>query len=159
MPSKANCQRAGLLLAMKVVMLICQTMKSLANANNCSSTLKLSCTVTQSFLSFLWLIYFFHCLSLQRNYQFDFLRPQHSLFNYFTKLVEQYTKVRTRVGWVGIFFCLAVITFTMTVYYVMSIYYVMKSCFPLCFVKIVITIYFYCTVMITSSNKCIIQYG
>ncbi|KAG9270543.1 splicing factor 3A subunit 1 [Astyanax mexicanus] len=29
----------------------------------------------------------------QRNYQFDFLRPQHSLFNYFTKLVEQYTKV------------------------------------------------------------------
>ncbi|KAG9354705.1 hypothetical protein JZ751_001418 [Albula glossodonta] len=28
----------------------------------------------------------------QRNYQFDFLRPQHSLFNYFTKLVEQYTK-------------------------------------------------------------------
>lgn len=32
----------------------------------------------------------------QRNYQFDFLRPQHSLFNYFTKLVEQYTKVRHR---------------------------------------------------------------
>lgn len=29
----------------------------------------------------------------QRNYQFDFLRPQHSLFQYFTKLVEQYTKV------------------------------------------------------------------
>ncbi|XP_070565002.1 splicing factor 3A subunit 1-like [Ptychodera flava] len=29
----------------------------------------------------------------QRNYQFDFLRPQHSLFHYFTKLVEQYTKV------------------------------------------------------------------
>ncbi|XP_026099847.1 splicing factor 3A subunit 1-like [Carassius auratus] len=29
----------------------------------------------------------------QRNFQFDFLRPQHSLFNYFTKLVEQYTKV------------------------------------------------------------------
>ncbi|KAF3820818.1 hypothetical protein GH733_005363 [Mirounga leonina] len=29
----------------------------------------------------------------QRNYQFDFLRPQHSLFNYFTKLVEQYTKI------------------------------------------------------------------
>lgn len=28
-----------------------------------------------------------------RNYQFDFLRPAHSLFNYFTKLVEQYTKV------------------------------------------------------------------
>lgn len=33
----------------------------------------------------------------QRNYQFDFLRPQHSLFNYFTKLVEQYTKVRLLV--------------------------------------------------------------
>ncbi|KAI0212588.1 Splicing factor 3A subunit 1 [Lamellibrachia satsuma] len=29
----------------------------------------------------------------QRNYQFDFLRPQHSLFSYFTKLVEQYTKI------------------------------------------------------------------
>ncbi|XP_033118557.1 splicing factor 3A subunit 1-like [Anneissia japonica] len=29
----------------------------------------------------------------QRNYLFDFLRPQHSMFNYFTKLVEQYTKV------------------------------------------------------------------
>lgn len=29
----------------------------------------------------------------QRNYQFDFLRPQHSLFLYFTKLLEQYTKV------------------------------------------------------------------
>ncbi|XP_065187262.1 splicing factor 3A subunit 1-like [Sycon ciliatum] len=29
----------------------------------------------------------------QFNYQFDFLRPQHSLFHYFTKLVEQYTKV------------------------------------------------------------------
>lgn len=28
-----------------------------------------------------------------RNYQFDFLRPNHSLFPYFTKLVEQYTKV------------------------------------------------------------------
>lgn len=28
-----------------------------------------------------------------KNYQFDFLRPQHSLFNYFTKLVEQYTKI------------------------------------------------------------------
>ncbi|PIK60619.1 putative splicing factor 3A subunit 1 [Apostichopus japonicus] len=28
-----------------------------------------------------------------RNYAFDFLRPQHSMFNYFTKLVEQYTKV------------------------------------------------------------------
>ncbi|KXS21126.1 Surp module [Gonapodya prolifera JEL478] len=28
-----------------------------------------------------------------RNYQFDFLRPTHSLFPYFTKLVEQYTKV------------------------------------------------------------------
>uniref|UniRef100_G3PDS4 Splicing factor 3A subunit 1 n=1 Tax=Gasterosteus aculeatus aculeatus TaxID=481459 RepID=G3PDS4_GASAC len=32
----------------------------------------------------------------QRNYQFDFLRPQHSLFNYFTKLVEQYTKFQER---------------------------------------------------------------
>ncbi|KAF2358106.1 Splicing factor 3A subunit 1 [Trinorchestia longiramus] len=29
----------------------------------------------------------------QRNPQFDFLRPQHSLFLYFTKLLEQYTKV------------------------------------------------------------------
>ena len=29
----------------------------------------------------------------QKNYQFDFLRPQHSLFQYFTKLLEQYTKV------------------------------------------------------------------
>ena len=29
----------------------------------------------------------------QRNYQFDFLRKQHPLFNYFTKLVEQYSKV------------------------------------------------------------------
>ncbi|KAF9185419.1 hypothetical protein BGZ51_003949 [Haplosporangium sp. Z 767] len=28
-----------------------------------------------------------------RNYQFDFLRPNHSLFNYFSKLVEQYTKI------------------------------------------------------------------
>jgi len=28
-----------------------------------------------------------------RNYQFDFLKPQHSNFHYFTKLVEQYTKV------------------------------------------------------------------
>lgn len=28
-----------------------------------------------------------------RNYQFDFLKPQHSNFGYFTKLVEQYTKV------------------------------------------------------------------
>jgi len=26
----------------------------------------------------------------QRNFQFDFLRPQHSLFQYFTKLLEQY---------------------------------------------------------------------
>ncbi|CAB4060906.1 SF3A1 [Lepeophtheirus salmonis] len=32
-------------------------------------------------------------LDVQRNYQFDFLRPQHSLFQYFTKLLEQYTKV------------------------------------------------------------------
>lgn len=29
----------------------------------------------------------------QKNFQFDFLRPQHSLFQYFTKLLEQYTKV------------------------------------------------------------------
>lgn len=29
----------------------------------------------------------------QRNYQFDFLRPQHALFQYFTKLLEQYTKI------------------------------------------------------------------
>ncbi|VDP93707.1 unnamed protein product [Echinostoma caproni] len=29
----------------------------------------------------------------QRNYQFDFLRSQHSMFGYFTKLVEQYTKI------------------------------------------------------------------
>lgn len=29
----------------------------------------------------------------QRNYQFDFLRKQHPLFAYFTKLVEQYSKV------------------------------------------------------------------
>ena len=28
-----------------------------------------------------------------KNFQFDFLRPQHSLFQYFTKLVEQYTKI------------------------------------------------------------------
>ena len=40
---------------------------------------------------------FYHCLFSQRNYQFDFLRPQHSLFNYFTKLVEQYTKVRPKI--------------------------------------------------------------
>eukprot|EP01137_Pigoraptor_chileana_P022034 Opistho-2@86475 len=29
----------------------------------------------------------------QRNYQFDFLRPQHSHFQYFTRLVEQFSKV------------------------------------------------------------------
>lgn len=29
----------------------------------------------------------------QRNYQFDFLRPQHSLYPYFLKLIEQYTKI------------------------------------------------------------------
>lgn len=29
----------------------------------------------------------------QRNFQFDFLRPQHSLFQYFTKLLEMYTKI------------------------------------------------------------------
>jgi splicing factor 3A subunit 1 len=28
-----------------------------------------------------------------RNYQFDFLRPNHSLFGYFNRLVEQYTKI------------------------------------------------------------------
>ena len=28
-----------------------------------------------------------------RNYQFDFLRPTHSLFGYFTRLVDQYSKV------------------------------------------------------------------
>lgn len=28
-----------------------------------------------------------------RNYQFDFLRPSHSLFPFFTELVKQYTKV------------------------------------------------------------------
>ena len=28
-----------------------------------------------------------------KNFQFDFLKPQHSLFDYFTKLVEQYTKI------------------------------------------------------------------
>ncbi|XP_054161737.1 splicing factor 3A subunit 1-like [Oppia nitens] len=29
----------------------------------------------------------------QRNYQFDFLRPQHGLFSYFTQLIEQYAKI------------------------------------------------------------------
>ena len=29
----------------------------------------------------------------QRNFHFDFLRPQHSLFQYFTKLLEQYTNL------------------------------------------------------------------
>ena len=29
----------------------------------------------------------------QKNYQFDFLRPQHSLFTYFNKLIEQYQRV------------------------------------------------------------------
>ncbi|RKP36342.1 Pre-mRNA splicing factor PRP21 like protein-domain-containing protein [Dimargaris cristalligena] len=29
----------------------------------------------------------------QKNYQFAFLRPSHSLFSYFTKLVDQYTKI------------------------------------------------------------------
>jgi splicing factor 3A subunit 1 len=28
-----------------------------------------------------------------RNYQFDFLRPTHSLFGYFNRLVEQYARV------------------------------------------------------------------
>ena len=36
----------------------------------------------------------------QRNYQFDFLRKQHPLFAYFTKLVEQYSKVG---GWVTMY--------------------------------------------------------
>lgn len=43
----------------------------------------------------------------QRNYQFDFLRPQHSLFNYFTKLVEQYTKVTLNFlccHWIAVLF-------------------------------------------------------
>jgi splicing factor 3A subunit 1 len=31
----------------------------------------------------------------QRNYQFDFLRPQHGLFNHFTQLIEQYAKIHT----------------------------------------------------------------
>ncbi|XP_015795989.1 splicing factor 3A subunit 1 [Tetranychus urticae] len=29
----------------------------------------------------------------QRNFQFDFLRPQHGMFGYFTQLIEQYTKI------------------------------------------------------------------
>lgn len=29
----------------------------------------------------------------QRNYQFDFLRPQHGMFTYFTQLIEQYSKI------------------------------------------------------------------
>ena len=41
----------------------------------------------------------------QRNFQFDFLRPQHSLFQYFTKLLEQYTNLEDQdhggVGGVG----------------------------------------------------------
>ena len=32
----------------------------------------------------------------QKNYLFDFLRPQHGHFQYFTKLVEQYSKVGCR---------------------------------------------------------------
>ena len=28
-----------------------------------------------------------------RNYQFDFLRPNHSLFGYFNRLVDQYSKI------------------------------------------------------------------
>lgn len=38
---------------------------------------------------------FLNSLSMRegRNYQFDFLRPHHSLFGYFNRLVEQYTKV------------------------------------------------------------------
>ena len=33
----------------------------------------------------------------QKNYLFDFLRPQHGHFQYFTKLVEQYSKVGFRL--------------------------------------------------------------
>lgn len=29
----------------------------------------------------------------QRNYQFEFLRPTHSLYSYFTRLVDQYSKI------------------------------------------------------------------
>ena len=29
----------------------------------------------------------------QNNYQFDFLKSNHSLFGYFTRLVDQYTKI------------------------------------------------------------------
>ncbi|KAH9946294.1 Pre-mRNA splicing factor PRP21 like protein-domain-containing protein [Epithele typhae] len=38
---------------------------------------------------------FLHALSSRegRNYQFDFLRPTHSLFGYFNRLVDQYSKV------------------------------------------------------------------
>ena len=39
----------------------------------------------------------------QRNYQFDFLRPQHSLFQYFTRLLEQYTKAWLPDGYSRIF--------------------------------------------------------
>ena len=43
----------------------------------------------------------------QRNYQFDFLRKQHPLFNYFTKLVEQYSKIlmpaHTRIHQLNLF--------------------------------------------------------
>ena len=41
----------------------------------------------------------------QRNYQFDFLRKQHPLFAYFTKLVEQYSKVG---GWVTMYMYLGI---------------------------------------------------
>jgi splicing factor 3A subunit 1 len=38
---------------------------------------------------------FIHALTSReaRNFQFDFLRPNHSLFGYFNRLVEQYTRV------------------------------------------------------------------
>ena len=38
---------------------------------------------------------FLHTLSSReaRNYQFEFLQPSHSLFGYFNRLVEQYTRV------------------------------------------------------------------
>lgn len=45
----------------------------------------------------------------QRNYQFDFLRPQHSLFNYFTKLVEQYTKVNNWASFLIFYFLFSLI--------------------------------------------------
>jgi splicing factor 3A subunit 1 len=34
----------------------------------------------------------------QRNPQFDFLKPTHLLFSYFTGLVDAYTKVKPKEG-------------------------------------------------------------